>query len=74
MSDENLVPDLSYLVGERVRLVQCNDEWTKLTPGEKGTVTGADEVMRVVRVHWDSGSRLGLIENVDSWEVIQDPA
>jgi hypothetical protein len=49
------------LEGRRVELVACDDPWTKLEPGERGTVSFVDDV-GTVHVTWDSGSRLGLVE------------
>jgi hypothetical protein len=46
--------------GDRVRLVHCDDPYTKLVPGDTGTVNmeGADGT---VYVKWDSGSTLSMI-------------
>jgi hypothetical protein len=56
--------------GDRVRLIHCTDPHTRLTPWQEGTVTDVDD-FETVHVHWDSGSRLGLIPGVDRWEVIE---
>lgn len=60
--------------GTRVRLIRCNDQYTKLRPGEKGTVSCID-ALGTVHVHWDSGSRLGLIPNDDEFDIdlVQNP-
>jgi hypothetical protein len=47
--------------GDRVRLVRCTDTYTKLEPGALGTVVYVDG-LGTVHVDWDSGSKLGLIE------------
>jgi hypothetical protein len=57
------------LVGKRVRLVRCTDEYTRLTPGEEGVVTFVD-ALGSVAVKWESGSSLSLIPGEDAWEVI----
>lgn len=57
------------LVGKRVRLVQCDDPWTKLEPGSLGTVDGIDSA-GTVQVKWDSGSRLGMVRGIDKYEVV----
>ena len=44
-------------VGDRVRLVRCDDEWTRLNPGTLGTVSFVDD-LGTVHVQWDSGARL----------------
>lgn len=55
--------------GQRVRLIYCSDPYTRLQPGEEGTVTRVDEV-GTLHVRWDSGSALGLIPGEDSWDEI----
>lgn len=56
--------------GDRVRLVACTDPYTRLTPGELGTVTFTDD-LGTVHVRWDNGSTLGLVPEVgDRWEVL----
>lgn len=60
------------VVGARVRLIRCTDEYTRLTPGELGTVTFIDS-MGTVFVKWDSGSSLGLVRQAgDDWELFQE--
>ncbi len=46
--------------GDRVRLVACADEWTRLEPGTLGTVTYVDDTGTVF-VDWDTGSKLGMV-------------
>jgi hypothetical protein len=59
-------------VGKRVRLVRCDDPWTKLEPGEEGTISFIDD-MGTVFVNWDSGSSIGLVyEAGDRYEVISE--
>lgn len=55
--------------GNRVELVSCNDPYTWLRPGERGTVRFVDS-MGTVHVDWDSGSTLGLIPGEDEFRVI----
>jgi Domain of unknown function (DUF4314) len=47
-------------VGDRVRLVACTDEHTRLEPGALGTVSFIDD-LGTVHVAWDSGARLGMV-------------
>lgn len=56
-------------VGDRVRLVRCTDEWTRLDPGAIGTVDFIDST-GTLHMRWDNGSTLGLIPGVDAWEVV----
>jgi hypothetical protein len=51
----------------RVRLVRCDDPWTKLEPGAFGTATFRDDA-GTLHVRWDSGSSLGLVAGQDEWE------
>jgi hypothetical protein len=56
-----------------VQLVRCNDPYTRLTPGEQGTV-GFIDSLGTVSVKWDSGSSLGLVrEDGDAWTVLPKP-
>ena len=59
------------LEGRRVRLISCSDPYTRLQPGSLGTVNLVDD-MGTLHVHWDSGSRLGLVPDEDRWEVLDD--
>ena len=40
------------------------DEYTKLTAGEKGTVIGVDDI-GTIHVNWDCGSCLGIAYGED---------
>lgn len=53
-----------YPQGTRVELIEMNDPYSSLTPGEKGTVSMIDD-MGTIFVDWDSGSALGVIHKVD---------
>ncbi|NCC69939.1 MAG: DUF4314 domain-containing protein [Clostridia bacterium] len=48
-----------YSPGTRVALVKMEDPYTRLKPGEKGTVTCVDDI-GTIHVNWDSGSSLGV--------------
>ena len=56
------------LVGKRVRLIEMFEELDPVTPGTEGTVyhVGAD----VINVEWDNGRMLGMIWELDRFEVI----
>jgi len=56
------------LVGKRVKLIEMFDDVNPVEPGTEGTVTsvGAD----VISVNWDNGRVLGMIWEVDQFEVI----
>ncbi len=53
-----------YISGCRVELVEMNDAYTKLKPGDRGTVDFVDDIGSVF-VKWDSGSRLAAVYGAD---------
>lgn len=53
-----------YPPGTRVALVQMEDPYTRLKPGEKGTVIDVDDI-GTIHVNWDSGSSLGVVFGED---------
>lgn len=56
--------------GARVKLIQCNDEHTRLEPGALGTVAFVDDT-GTVHVRWDNGAMLGLVADAgDQFKVI----
>ena len=54
----------TYPAGTRVELVFMQDEYRTLKPGEKGTVTGVDDI-GTIHVDWDCGSSLGVAYGED---------
>ena len=56
------------LVGKRVKLIEMFDDVHPVEPGTEGLVTsvGGD----VISVKWDNGRMLGMIWEVDAFEVI----
>jgi hypothetical protein len=57
------------LIGKRIELILCTDEFTALTPGTLGVIDYVDD-NGTVFVQWDTGSRLGLIPGIDKWKYI----
>ena len=53
-----------YTPGSRVELVSMDDPYTRLKPGDQGTVTYVDSIGTVF-VDWDSGSNLGVAYGTD---------
>lgn len=53
-----------YPIGCRVELVQMDDSYSKLTPGEQGTVRTVDDTGTIF-INWDCGSGLGVVYGVD---------
>lgn len=58
-----------YPPGTRVELISMNDPYSKLQPGDKGTVTFLDDIGTVF-VDWDCGSGLGLVLGEDRFKRI----
>ena len=50
--------------GTRVELISMSDPFTKLKPGDTGTVNDVDDLATVF-VSWDSGSGLGVAYGED---------
>lgn len=53
-----------YPEGTRVELVEMDDPYSRLKPGDKGTVRSVDDTATVF-VDWDCGSGLGIVHDVD---------
>lgn len=54
-----------YPIGCRVALISMDDPYSKLCPGDQGTVKKVDDTGTVF-VSWDCGSGLGVVYGVDS--------
>lgn len=54
----------SYPKGRRVELVEMDDPYTTLKPGDRGSVNCVDDTGTIF-VHWDNGSGLGVVYGVD---------
>jgi len=61
-----------YPRGARVELVQMNDPFTTLCPGDLGRVTSVDST-GTVHVAWDCGSTLGAVYGVDKIRIAPEP-
>ena len=55
----------AYPPGTKVVLIRMNDLYTKLEPGEKGTVVCVDDI-GTIHVSWDCGSSLGVVYGEDA--------
>ncbi len=53
-----------YPAGTRVELVRMNDQYSKLRPGDKGTVDFVDDTGTIFCA-WDRGSSLGVVYGED---------
>ena len=54
----------NYPEGTRVVLVQMDDPYTKLRPGDQGTAIAVDDI-GTVHIQWDNGSTLGAAYGAD---------
>ena len=53
-----------YPAGTRIELISMNDPYTKLIPGDRGTVEFVDDI-GTIHVRWDCGSGLGVAYGED---------
>ncbi len=53
-----------YPIGTRVELIHMDDPYSRLKPGDKGTVRLVDDTATVF-VDWDCGSGLGIVYGID---------
>ena len=57
--------------GTRVELVRMDDPYTKLVPGDRGTVSSVDDIGTIF-VNWDRGSGLGVAYGEDEIKIIEE--
>ena len=60
-----------YPTGSRVELLRMNDPYSRLIPGDTGTVTGVDDI-GTIHVNWDCGSTLGIAYGEDECRKIDN--
>ena len=48
-----------YRPGDRVQMVECNDPYAPVLPGEKGAIAHIDDA-GTLRMSWDDGRTLGV--------------
>ena len=58
-----------YDAGAIIELIDMQDEWCSLQPGDIGTVRYVDDAGQI-QMRWRRGSRLALIPGVDSFRII----
>ena len=56
------------LIGKRVKLTKMYDDSNPVEPGTEGLVRSVG--MDVISVEWDNGRMLGMIWDLDEYEVI----
>ena len=60
-----------YPAGTRVELIQMNDPYTSLVPGDLGTIMDFDDTGTAF-VIWDKGSSLGLVFGEDHYKKVDE--
>jgi hypothetical protein len=60
-----------YTPGTRVILVKMDDPYTKLQPGDKGTVRSVDDI-GTIHVKWDRGGSLGIVFGEDACSKVEE--
>ena len=60
-----------YPKGTRVALVRMDDPYTRLRPGDKGTVLYVDDAGGA-QITWDNGSSLAAILGVDIITILEE--
>ena len=60
-----------YPKGARVELVQMDDPYVTIPPGERGRVTSVDDT-GTVHIAWDCGSSLGAVYGVDVIKLVEE--
>lgn len=61
--------NMNHLIGKRIQLISCKDQYTKLKSGSQGIIDYIDDAGTVF-VNWDEGSKLGLIPGIDHWKYL----
>ncbi len=60
-----------YPNGTQVELISMDDQYSKLKPGDRGTVDFIDDTGTIFCV-WDNGSTLGVVYGVDVVKLINE--
>jgi hypothetical protein len=69
---ETLGAKKTVKVGDRVKLTEMNDTWSKLEKGSEGTVSKIEEDQDLIWVKWDNGEKLALLDGIDKFKVVKD--
>ena len=69
---ETLGTKKTVKVGDRVKLTEMNDTWSKLEKGSEGTVSKIEEDQDLIWVKWDNGEKLALLDGIDKFKVVKD--
>jgi Domain of unknown function (DUF4314) len=69
---ETLGTKKTVKVGDRVKLTEMNDTWSRLEKGSEGTVSKIEEDQDLIWVKWDNGEKLALLDGIDKFKVVKD--
>ena len=61
---------MDNLKGKRIKCIEMVDDPNPVEAGEMGTVLYSNSML--IHVQWDNGRNLGLVPEIDKWEVIND--
>ena len=59
----------AFPIGTRVKCLNMKDDPRPVPPGTEGTVMSVDDI-GTIHTHWDNGSSLGLVPDVDTFIII----
>lgn len=59
-----------YKRGTRIELIRMEDPFTKLKPGDRGSVMFVDDI-GTIHCQFDCGSCLGIVYGVDACRIIE---
>lgn len=66
-----MIMEIKSLIGKRIRLTQMLDDPRPLVSGSMGTIRHIDS-LGTIHVNWDNGRQLGVIPDVDSYEILDE--
>jgi len=59
-------------IGDRVKILELSDTWSKLEKGSTGTVLKIEEDQDLIWVNWDNGEKLALLIGIDKFKVVKE--
>ena len=62
---------INVKVGDRVELLEMEDDMTNLKKGSKGTVSKVEEDQDLIWVNWDNGEKLALLIGIDKFKIVK---
>ena len=60
-----------YPKGTRIKLIKMRQDAHPVPSGTMGTVVGVDDLGKI-HVSWYNHSSLGIVENIDEFEIIKE--